>query len=120
VPHLVLGDAEIAPLPIPASEICEGTHAMRLASYLLAMVVIAFAAVHGYFYVQTGTIDPCEAAVTRLIQEQRDKGEDLAAGLGVLFAPQIKDMMRSEGVAACYRTALTGEPPEVVVKLKRP
>jgi hypothetical protein len=93
---------------------------MRFIVYLLALVVIAFAAVHGYFYVQTGTIDPCDAAVTRLIQKQRDSGEDLAASLGVLFAPQLKDMMRSEGSAACYRTAITGEPPEVVIKLKRP
>jgi hypothetical protein len=93
---------------------------MSLLRPLVVLLIAAALGVHGYFYVMTGTLDPCEAAVVRMLQKQRAQGEDVAAGLGALLAEPIRQMLRSEGVSACYRTAFTGEPPEVVIRLDRP
>lgn len=90
---------------------------MRLLSNILLLVVVAVVAVHGYFYWSVGTVEPCRAAVLRIIQKQKSQNNGIAAGLGVLFARQLEDALRSEGVATCYRAALRGEAPELESRL---
>jgi hypothetical protein len=93
---------------------------MRLISTVVLIAVALVAAVHLYFYWAVGTVDPCKAAVLRIVQKEREAGRDLTAGLGVLFSKQLEDALRSEGVATCYRSALRGEAPEVQVRLNVP
>ena len=90
---------------------------MRLISTLLLIVIAVLAAVHLFFYWSVGTVEPCRAAVLRIIQNQRQQGDGIAAGLGVLFARQLEDSLRTEGVATCYRAALRGEAPELVNRI---
>ena len=86
---------------------------MRIVSLLLGSAILLLAAVHLYFYWPVGTFDPCRAAVFRIVQKQREAGRDLTAGIGLLFGPQFEDALRSQGVLACYRSALRGEAPEI-------
>jgi hypothetical protein len=90
---------------------------MRLLSNILLLVLAVAAAVHGYFFWSVGTIEPCRAAVLRIIQKQKAQNNGIAAGLGVIFARQLEDALRSEGVATCYRAALRGEAPELESRL---
>ena len=90
---------------------------MRLISTILLIAVALLAAVHFFFWWSTGTAEPCRAAVLRIIQRQRDEGKDLAAAAGVLFARQLEDSLRAEGVTTCYRAALRGEAPELVNRI---
>ena len=85
---------------------------MRLISTIVIIAVTLLAAVHLFFYVSVGAVEPCEAAVLRIIQKQRDQGNDVIAKLGETFRQQGKETLRAEGIAACYRSALTGEVPE--------
>ncbi len=96
---------------------------MRLISSLLVLAIVALIGVHLFFYWSVGTFDPCRAAVLRIIQKQKQQGQDLAAGVGVLFGRQLEDALRSEGVMTCYRSALRGEAPELelqILKSERP
>lgn len=90
---------------------------MRFISGLLGLAVLALASVHLYFYWTVGTFDPCRAAVLRIIQKQKEAGQDLAAGVGVLFGRQLEDAIRAEGVMTCYRSALRGEAPEIELQI---
>lgn len=92
---------------------------MKLILWIVGLAAAVVVGVHGYFYAMAGTVDPCKAAVTRLIQKQRTQGSDIVASVGVLLSEQLEDTMRSEGVEACYRTALTGKAPEVVIRLDK-
>ena len=85
---------------------------MRFISTLIVLAVALLAAVHLFFYLSVGAVEPCEAGVLRIIQKQREAGNDVMANLGVTFRQQGQDMLRAEGIAACYRAALTGEVPE--------
>ncbi len=94
---------------------------MRAIFTLLLIVLAVVAAVHLYLYLSVGTVEPCRAAVLRIIQKQRDKGNDVVANLGVVFRQQAEDLLRSEGIATCYRSAFTGEAPEqLTVKFQLP
>jgi hypothetical protein len=93
---------------------------MKPISTILLIAVLLIAGVHLWFYWVAGTVDPCKAAVVRIVQKQREAGRDITAGLGVLFGQQFEDALRSEGVAACYRSALRGEAPEIQVRLNLP
>ena len=92
---------------------------MRLIFTLFLLVAVAAAAVHGFFYWSVGTVDPCQAAVLRIIQKKKEQNDGIAAGLGVLFGRQLEDALRSDGVATCYRAALRGEAPELEGRLLR-
>jgi hypothetical protein len=92
---------------------------MKLIYWIVGLLAVALAGVHGFFYLATGTIDPCKAAVTRIIQKERAQGGDFVAGVGVLFSEQLENLIRSDGVVTCYRTALTGQTPEVAVSLDK-
>ena len=94
---------------------------MRFFGVILSLLIVLLAGIHLYFYWTVGTFDPCKAAVLRIIQKQRAAGQDLTAGIGVLFGRQLEDALRSEGVLTCYRSALRGEAPEIELQiLKRP
>lgn len=86
---------------------------MRAVSSIIILAIVLLAGVHLYFYWAVGTFDPCRAAVLRIVQKQREAGQDLTAGIGLLFGPQFEDALRSEGVLTCYRAALRGELPEI-------
>ena len=90
---------------------------MRPIFIILLLVATAATAVHGFFYWSVGTVDPCRAAVLRIIQKQKQQNNQVAAGLGVIFARQLEDALRSDGVATCYRAALRGEAPELESQL---
>jgi hypothetical protein len=90
---------------------------MRALSTLLVIVIAVATAVHLYFYWAVGTFDPCRAAVLRIIQKERQAGQELTAGIGLLFVRQLEDALRAEGVATCYRSALRGEAPELETRL---
>ncbi len=92
---------------------------MRVFSWLIGLAVLLIAGVHLYFYWSVGTFDPCRAAVLRIVQKQRDAGQDLTAGIGVLFGRQLEDALRSEGVMTCYRSALRGEAPELELRFPK-
>jgi hypothetical protein len=81
----------------------------------VGVVVLA----HGYFYIALGSVDPCKAAVTHIIQKERQKGNDLVASMGALFGDQLEDMLRSDGVKTCYRAAITGDLPEVAIRFDK-
>lgn len=85
---------------------------MRIVIWLIGLVAVAFASVHLYFFWAVGTFDPCHAAVLRIVQKQREAGQELQASVLVLLARQLEDAMRSRGVLTCYRSALRGEAPE--------
>ena len=68
---------------------------MRLISWLLGLAILTVAGIHLYFYWTVGTFDPCRAAVLRIIQKQKDAGQNLAVGVGVLFGRQLEDALRS-------------------------
>lgn len=94
---------------------------MRLISTLIALLAIPLVGIHLFFYWTVGTFDPCRAAVLRIVQKQKAEGQDLAAGIGVLFGRQLEDALRAEGVLTCYRSALRAEAPEIELQLlKRP
>jgi hypothetical protein len=92
---------------------------MRLISWVLGLAIVAVAGVHLYFYWTVGTFDPCRAAVLRIIQKEKAAGQDLAAGVGVLFGRQLEDALRADGVMTCYRSALRGEVPEIELQILR-
>ncbi len=92
---------------------------MRLIYRLIGLAVLLVAGVHLYFYWTVGTFDPCRAAVLRIVQKQREAGQDLTAGIGVLFGRQLEDSLRAEGVLTCYRSALRGEAPELELQILR-
>jgi hypothetical protein len=85
---------------------------MRFISTLIVLAVALLAAVHLFFYMSVGAVEPCEAAVSRIIQKQRDQGNDIIAKVGETFRQQGKETLRAEGIVACYRAALTGDVPE--------
>jgi hypothetical protein len=80
------------------------------------LAIALLAGMHLYFYWAVGTFDPCRAAVLRIVQKQRESGQDLTAGIGLLFGPQFEDALRSEGVLTCYRAALRSELPEIYLQ----
>ncbi len=90
---------------------------MRVLSWLIGVAIVAIVGVHLYFYWSVGTFDPCRAAVLRIIKKQHEAGQDLAAGVGVLFGRQLEDALRSQGVMTCYRAALRGEAPEIELQI---
>ncbi len=90
---------------------------MRPIARLIGLLIALLAGIHLFFYWTVGTFDPCRAAVLRIIQKQRAEGQGLAAGVGVLFARQLEDALRSEGVLTCYRSALRGEAPEIELQI---
>jgi hypothetical protein len=92
---------------------------MKLIGWIVFLFVGAVVLVHGYFYVALGSVDPCKAAVTHIIQKERQKGNDLAASAGVLFSDQLEGMLRDDGMKTCYRSALTGDLPEVAIRFSR-
>jgi hypothetical protein len=93
---------------------------MRFIFTILILVLAVLAAIHAFFYVTTGTIEPCHAAVLRIIQKHT-RGNDALAKLGEVFQQQGEDLLRREGIAACYRSALTGDAPEqLTVKFNLP
>ncbi|NJM35180.1 MAG: hypothetical protein HC850_11260 [Rhodomicrobium sp.] len=93
---------------------------MRAISSILILAILAIAGIHLYFYWIVGTFDPCRAAVLRIIQKQKEAGQDLAVGVGVLFGRQFEDALRAEGVMTCYRAALRGEAPEIELQILKP
>ncbi len=90
---------------------------MRLISSIIVLLIALFTGVHLYLYWTVGTMDPCRAAVLRIVQKQRAAGQDLVAGVGVLFGRQLEDALRAEGVMTCYRSALRGEAPEIELQI---
>jgi hypothetical protein len=84
---------------------------------IIGLLVAAVVLVHGYFYAALGSVDPCKAAVTRIIEKERGKGNDLAASAGVLFSEQLEKMLRSNGIQSCYRSAITGDMPDVSIRV---
>lgn len=90
---------------------------MRLISLVAGMVILLLAGIHLYFYWTVGTFDPCRAAVLRIIQKQKDAGQDLAAGVGIVLSRQLEDALRAEGITTCYRSALRGEAPEIELQI---
>jgi hypothetical protein len=90
---------------------------MRVLSWIIGLAILAIVGVHLYFYWAVGTIDPCKAAVLRIVQKQRAAGQDLVAGVGVLFGRQLEDALRSQGMMTCYRSALRGEAPEIELQI---
>ena len=77
----------------------------RLIATLVALLIL----VHGYFYLSFGTVDPCVAATFKVINKSQSQA---ARGAGLLFSAAIEKVIRSKGVWACYRTAVTGEAPD--------
>ena len=90
---------------------------MRFILSIFFIALALLAAVHLWFYWSVGAVEPCRAAVLRIIQKQREQGNDIVAGVGVVFARQLEDALRSEGIATCYRSALRGEAPELVNRI---
>jgi hypothetical protein len=86
---------------------------------IIGLLVGAVVLVHGFFYIAFGTVDPCKAAVSHIIQNERRKDNDLVASMGVLFGDQLEGMLRSNGVKACYRAAITGDLPEVAIRFDK-
>ncbi len=79
----------------------------RLFALLISLVML----VHGFFYLSFGTFDPCTAATFRVINQGQWQA---VRSSGLLFSGAVEKVIRSKGVLACYRTALTGEAPEIL------
>lgn len=92
---------------------------MRTVVWAVGLLAAAFAAMHLYFFWAVGTFDPCHAAMLRIVQKDRQAGDELNAQIGILFGRQLEDLIRAEGVLACYRSALKGEPPETHLRFNR-
>lgn len=80
-------------------------------SRLIGLLVVLLIAVHGYFYLAFGTFDPCTAATFKVINQGEPETDD---GEGLPFSGRIEDMMRSRGIFACYRIAITGKAPDAI------
>jgi hypothetical protein len=94
---------------------------MRFIFTLVIIAVAAVAAFHAYLYYTVGTAEPCQAAVQRIIQKQRARGNNFVAQIGDTFSRQAEEMLRGEGLGACYRSALTGDAPQqLTVKFNLP
>jgi hypothetical protein len=76
---------------------------------LVALAVAGFALLHAYFYVAFGSFDPCTAATFRLMN--KDSSGQSANG-SPAFSSALDEDLRSRGLLVCYRTAVTGDPPE--------
>lgn len=85
---------------------------MRFISTLVIILIALAAAVHAYFYVTFGTVEPCRAAVLHILDKQRASGNNFIANLGETFQRQGEEIMRGEGMVACYRSAVTGDAPQ--------
>jgi len=84
--------------------------------YLVGLVLMIIGGIHGYIFMETGKVDPCQGAVQRVIQNHiNDKNTGLGAlmMLNPAFESIAASKMRSEGIETCYWTALTGEDPAV-------
>ena len=94
---------------------------MRFLFTLVLIAVAAVAAFHAFLYFSVGTAEPCQAAVQRILQKQRAQGNSFIANLGDAFNRQAEEIMRGEGIGACYRSALTGDAPQqLTVKFNLP
>ncbi len=80
---------------------------------LVTLVILAAILVHGYFYLSFGTFDACKAAAIRMINQQ---STEAGRALGSLVAGPIESRFRAKGVVTCYRAAVLGEDPNVLLQ----
>jgi len=74
---------------------------------LILLVLLALVGVHAYFYLSFGTLDPCKAAATRMIDLQ---SSEAGRTLGQLVAGPIESRLRAKGMTTCYRAMFDQEP----------
>jgi hypothetical protein len=74
---------------------------------LVALAVAGFAMLHAYFFLAFGSFDPCTAATFRLVNSDAS-----GTGEALVYSSKLDQALRSRGLLACYRTAITGETPE--------
>jgi hypothetical protein len=80
---------------------------------LVSLVILAAILVHGYFYLNFGTFDACKAAAIRMISQP---ASEAGRALGSLVAGPIESRFRAKGVVTCYRAAVLGEDPNVLLQ----
>lgn len=76
----------------------------RLVGLLFVLLVL----LHGYFYLNYGTLDPCTAATFKVINQGRLNSSDNG---GLLFSGPVDKSIRSGGLWRCYLVAITGQMP---------
>jgi len=74
---------------------------------LLLLALIALAGVHGYIYMNYGTLDPCKAAAFRTINQP---SSEAGRTLGQLVAGPIENRFRAKGTMTCYRAIFDENP----------
>lgn len=78
---------------------------------IVGILIIAAAALHGYFFFAFGTFDPCTAATFKVINKEKSAvGRDV----GLLFSGPLEQRIRSKGIVNCYRIAITGEAADIL------
>ena len=80
---------------------------------LIVVALVVLALVHGYFYLSFGTLDACKAAAFRMISQQTS---ETGRALGSLVAGPIEARFRAKGPLTCYRAAVLGEDPNVLLQ----
>ena len=72
---------------------------------LLTGIVLSVIAIHGWMFLQYGSVDACTAATQRVITTER-------AVIGRVFGNVLSDVvekrLRSKGLPVCYRIVLGG------------
>ena len=72
---------------------------------LISIIVLGVIAVHGWMFVQYGSVDPCAAATQRVITTERAV---LGRVLGNVLSDVVEKRLRSKGIPACYRIVFDG------------
>ena len=88
---------------------------MKIFKIFIALIVVCALGVHGYFYAEYSTANPCTAAVERIKRDFQagNIGEQLL-GLGMQLGQDVgfqKDMeseIGKKGIHECYKIGLLG------------
>ena len=77
---------------------------------LIGFLAVIMVGIHGYFHVTYSTMDPCEAAIERMIKDAADGAPILFLGkkLSGVTGFNPADALRKEGLSTCYAVALLG------------
>lgn len=76
---------------------------------LIGILIIVALLLHGYFFLAFGTFDPCAAATFKVLNKTRPQTEQDS----LLFSGTLENKIRSMGLVACYRIAITGQTSEI-------
>ena len=89
---------------------------MKIITSLFVLFILFVVGIHGFFQVEYGTLNPCEAAIERIKMDKKtggflDKAVGELIGVGQELAGKKRlatELEIQEGFSGCYKIALNG------------